>query len=147
MERIGHSSPAAALRYQHVMKDRDKAIAAGLDRLAQAADILTATITTTTPPTVVARNGTTAAQAHRPGEAGPLSCGNWSGRPDLNRRPPAPKAGALTKLRHVPCVPPLTCEDATLRLGGRLAQRSLRICFDLRACPSEPQERRWQRLA
>ncbi len=41
MERIGHSSPAAALRYQHVMKDRDKAIAAGLDRLAQAADILT----------------------------------------------------------------------------------------------------------
>jgi len=41
MERIGHSSPAAALRYQHVMKDRDKAIAAGLDWLAQAADILT----------------------------------------------------------------------------------------------------------
>jgi integrase len=41
MERIGHSSPAAALRYQHVMKDRDKAIAAALDRLAQAADILT----------------------------------------------------------------------------------------------------------
>jgi len=38
MERIGHSSPAAALRYQHVMKDRDKAIAAALDRLAQAAD-------------------------------------------------------------------------------------------------------------
>jgi hypothetical protein len=79
MERIGHSSPAAALRYQHVMKDRDKAIAAGLDRLAQAADILTAMITTTTPPTVVARNSTTAAQAHRPGEAGPLSCGNWVG--------------------------------------------------------------------
>jgi len=41
MERIGHSSTAAALRFQHVMKDRDKAIAAGLDRLAQAADILT----------------------------------------------------------------------------------------------------------
>ena len=41
MERIGHSSPAAALRYQHVMKDRDKAIAAALDRLAQAADTLT----------------------------------------------------------------------------------------------------------
>jgi integrase len=41
MERIGHSSPAAALRYQHVMKDRDKAIAAALDRLAQGADTLT----------------------------------------------------------------------------------------------------------
>jgi integrase len=34
MARIGHSSPAAALRYQHVMKDRDKAIAAALDGLA-----------------------------------------------------------------------------------------------------------------
>jgi len=37
--RIGHASPAAALRNQHVM--RDKAIAAGLDRLLQAADALT----------------------------------------------------------------------------------------------------------
>jgi site-specific recombinase XerD len=27
----------------------------------------------------------------------------------LNRRPPAPKAGALTKLRHVPCKPLLSC--------------------------------------
>jgi hypothetical protein len=26
----------------------------------------------------------------------------WSGWPDSNRRPPAPKAGALTKLRHIP---------------------------------------------
>ena len=26
----------------------------------------------------------------------------WSGRADLNRRPPAPKAGALTRLRYVP---------------------------------------------
>ncbi len=26
----------------------------------------------------------------------------WSGRPDLNRRPPAPKAGALTGLRYAP---------------------------------------------
>jgi hypothetical protein len=31
------------------------------------------------------------------------------------------KAGTLIKLRHVPWVPPLTWEDATLRLGGRLA--------------------------
>ena len=38
MARIGHSSPAAALRYQHVMKDRDKAVAAVLDGLAHAAD-------------------------------------------------------------------------------------------------------------
>jgi integrase len=38
MERIGHSSPSAALRYQHVMNDRDMAIAAALDRLAQATD-------------------------------------------------------------------------------------------------------------
>jgi integrase len=40
MERIGHSSPAAALRYQHVMADRDKAIATALDRLVQAAGAL-----------------------------------------------------------------------------------------------------------
>ena len=26
----------------------------------------------------------------------------WSGREDLNLRPPAPKAGALAKLRHAP---------------------------------------------
>jgi hypothetical protein len=29
----------------------------------------------------------------------------WSGWPDSNRRPPAPKAGALTKLRHIPLRP------------------------------------------
>jgi hypothetical protein len=28
----------------------------------------------------------------------------WSGWRDSNPRPPAPKAGALTKLRHIPCV-------------------------------------------
>jgi hypothetical protein len=32
----------------------------------------------------------------------PSPCGTWSGWPDSNRRPPAPKAGALTKLRHIP---------------------------------------------
>ena len=34
---MGHSSPAAALRYQHVMAGRDQAIAAALDELVQAA--------------------------------------------------------------------------------------------------------------
>gem|GEM_PF-1952097 len=29
----------------------------------------------------------------------------WSGRRDLNPRPPAPKAGALTGLSHVPSIP------------------------------------------
>ena len=33
MSRIGHSSPAAALRYQHVVSGRDEAIAAGIDAL------------------------------------------------------------------------------------------------------------------
>ena len=39
-----------------------------------------------------------------PGEAASRSTYalNWSGWPDSNRRPPAPKAGALTKLRHIP---------------------------------------------
>jgi hypothetical protein len=35
--RMGHSSSAAALRYQHVMAGRDAAIAAALDELVQAA--------------------------------------------------------------------------------------------------------------
>jgi hypothetical protein len=35
MERMGHSSPAVALRYQHVMADRQGAIAAALDGLAR----------------------------------------------------------------------------------------------------------------
>jgi hypothetical protein len=29
----------------------------------------------------------------------------WSGRRDSNSRPPAPKAGALAKLRHAPSTP------------------------------------------
>jgi hypothetical protein len=37
MERLGHTSPAVALRYQHVMAGRDQAIAAALDELVQAA--------------------------------------------------------------------------------------------------------------
>ena len=33
----------------------------------------------------------------------PLSpCFKWSGREDLNLRPPAPKAGTLARLRHAP---------------------------------------------
>jgi hypothetical protein len=35
MERMGHTSPAVALRYQHVMADRQGAIAAALDGLAR----------------------------------------------------------------------------------------------------------------
>jgi integrase len=37
MERMGHTSPAVALRYQHVMAGRDQAIAAALDELVHAA--------------------------------------------------------------------------------------------------------------
>jgi integrase len=40
MVRMGHSSSAAALRYQHVMAGRDAAIAAALDELVQAASTL-----------------------------------------------------------------------------------------------------------
>jgi hypothetical protein len=31
MARIGHSSPRAAMIYQHAIRERDQAIAAGLD--------------------------------------------------------------------------------------------------------------------
>jgi integrase len=40
MARMGHSSSAAALRYQHVMAGRDAAIAAALDELIEAASTL-----------------------------------------------------------------------------------------------------------
>lgn len=33
MHRMGHASPAAALRYQHATRDRDAAIAAALGEL------------------------------------------------------------------------------------------------------------------
>lgn len=35
MERMGHTSPGVALRYQHVMADRQAALAAALDDLAR----------------------------------------------------------------------------------------------------------------
>lgn len=38
MGRLGHSTPAAALRYQHAMEGRDAAIAAAPDQLVQAAE-------------------------------------------------------------------------------------------------------------
>jgi integrase len=38
MERMGHSSPTVALRYQHVMADRQAAIAAALDGLVREAE-------------------------------------------------------------------------------------------------------------
>jgi len=40
MARMGHSSSAAALRYQHVLAGRDAAIAAALDELIKAASAL-----------------------------------------------------------------------------------------------------------
>lgn len=40
MARIGHASPTAAMRYQHVLEGRDSAIAGALDQLVQAAAAL-----------------------------------------------------------------------------------------------------------
>ena len=37
MNRLGHSTPAASLRYQHLAEGRDKEIAARLSALAQGA--------------------------------------------------------------------------------------------------------------
>jgi integrase len=57
MERMGHTSPAVALRYQHVMAGRDQAIAAALDELVQAAADLPAERSAESPSgTLVARN-------------------------------------------------------------------------------------------
>jgi integrase len=35
MARLGHSSPRAALRYQHVADERDAEVASAMDRLIQ----------------------------------------------------------------------------------------------------------------
>ncbi len=39
MARLGHSSPRAAMIYQHATRDRDKTIAAGLGQLARDARV------------------------------------------------------------------------------------------------------------
>jgi hypothetical protein len=38
MDRLGHSTTVAAVRYQHVMADRDAAIARELNRLIEGSD-------------------------------------------------------------------------------------------------------------
>ena len=60
MARLGHSSSAAALRYQHVMAGRDAAIAAALDELIEAASALAEA-----PPS--ASSGTRMARIGQPG--------------------------------------------------------------------------------
>jgi hypothetical protein len=57
---MGHSSSAAALRYQHVMAGRDAAIAAALDALIEAASALAES-----PPP--ASSGTRVARIGQPG--------------------------------------------------------------------------------
>jgi hypothetical protein len=131
MERMGHTSPQVALRYQHVMAGRDQAIAAAWTSWSKPPPTSRRSVRLSR---LVARwwheTGARgmATRAGRRGRAVDLRC-CWSGRPDLNRRPPAPKAGALTKLRHVPLSWPLSCEDATFRACGGQAQRLLRICL------------------
>ena len=39
MARLGHSTPAAAMRYQHAAAERDKVIAAALSKLATAGQV------------------------------------------------------------------------------------------------------------
>jgi hypothetical protein len=62
MARMGHSSSAAALRYQHVMAGRDAAIAAALDQLIEAASALAER-----PPS--APSGTRVARIGQPGSS------------------------------------------------------------------------------
>jgi integrase len=72
MVRMGHSSSAAALRYQHVMAGRDAAIAAALDELIRAAP----RARRTRPPLAVARGW------HEPGNsAGRATTDDWPGWP------------------------------------------------------------------
>ncbi len=45
---------------------------------------------------------------------------NWSGRADLNGRPPAPKAGALTRLRYAPLLEIPITKYPAYRQAGKL---------------------------
>jgi hypothetical protein len=62
MARMGHSSSAAALRYQHVMAGRDAAMAAALDVLIDAASAIAESA-------LPAPSGTRVARIGQPGRA------------------------------------------------------------------------------
>jgi hypothetical protein len=91
MVRMGHSSSAAALRYQHVMAGRDAAIAAALDELVQAAWAQTEDAAAARSGTRVARtgqrsraSGTAANSASRtltPSGSRPQSSSAWTRKP------------------------------------------------------------------
>ena len=92
MARIGHSSYEAAIRYQHVVAERDAAIADALEGLGNVRPLMAKP----------KRNRSGTDVARRKPKAKSRSGGRcltgtdrWSGRRDLNPRPPAPKAGAL----------------------------------------------------
>jgi hypothetical protein len=65
MVRMGHSSSAAALRYQHVMAGRDAAIAAALDELVQAASTRSDDPATDGSGTRMARTGQSGGRGNR----------------------------------------------------------------------------------
>src|ERR1039457_2098965 len=62
----------------------------------------------------------------------------WSGCPDSNRGPPAPKAGALTKLRHIPSGQPKPTLSGRARADATVVSRS-----GLVSRPVTPGARRW----
>ena len=66
----------------------------------------------------------------------------WSGRPDLNRRPPAPKAGALTRLRYAP-----TCQEYSENDARRHQALCRRGFVALCVAPSGEGRRIWRALA
>jgi hypothetical protein len=65
MARMGHSSPAAALRYQHVMAGRDAAIAAALDKLVRAVSSRSQDVAANGIGTQMARTGQSGRKAKR----------------------------------------------------------------------------------
>jgi hypothetical protein len=76
MARMGHSSSAAALRYQHVMAGRDAAIAAALDELIEAASALAERPPSVPSGTRLARIGQSDKARSAADEKGrPLTCG------------------------------------------------------------------------
>jgi hypothetical protein len=73
---MGHSSSAAALRYQYVVAGRDAAIAAGLDELIQAASARSED-------TVAGRSATRVTRTGQPGRKGEPWRGLGQGHPPI----------------------------------------------------------------
>jgi hypothetical protein len=117
MARLGHSTPAAAMRYQHAAADRDKAIAAALSELAGG----TVTSIAASPTRAKRKPATTTAPA-RPRRTCCL-CGS-AGRLERHRGAEISGGGAQWRcMDHDACVQRVQALTAAPMPGRRIARQ------------------------